>query len=327
MALREGARLPFKPGHLEYFVVVAEERQITRAARKLCIAQPALSQAIAQLEAHVGVRLVERHAQGVTLTTAGESFLERARVAVAAERDAFETARSLARRQAGTIDFGFLGTPPGLDSPAPLSAFAQQHPAIDLRYRELAFPFAPTSSWLAEVDVAVCHLPPADPDVWVQALRSEPRVVLAPKDHPLAGSTRLSVEDVLEQSFIGLHPSIEPGWAGFWSLDDHRGGPPTSLTPDQAINPQEVLASLSTRRAITTVPISVAGVIVGVLPSVVAIPLHGADPCSIVLVGHEARSNRLVSALVAFARAWGPLHPPEWSPEPLVHGGPGATAG
>jgi DNA-binding transcriptional LysR family regulator len=318
--------LPFKPGHLEYFVAVAEERQITRAARKLCIAQPALSQAIAQLEAHVGVRLVERHARGVTLTPAGESFLERARLAVAAERDAFETARSLARRQAGTIEFGFLGTPPGLDSPAPLSAFAQHHPAIDVRYRELTFPSASTSSWLAEVDVAVCHLPPVDPHVWVHPLRSEPRVVLAPKDHPLAGSTQLSVDDVLEERFIGLHPSIEHDWAGFWSLDDHRGGPPASVTPDRAINPQEVLASLSTRRAITTVPVSVAGVIVSVLPTVVAIPLHGADPCSIVLVGHEARSNQLVSALVAFARAWGPLDPPGWSPEPLAAGSPGAIA-
>jgi DNA-binding transcriptional LysR family regulator len=318
--------LPFKPGHLEYFVAVAEERQITRAARKLSIAQPALSQAITQLETHVGVKLIERNARGVALTPAGDRFLERARLAVAAERDAFETARSLARKQAGTIEFGFLGAPPGLDSPTPLSAFALQHPAIDLRYRELQFPSALTSSWLAEVDVAVCHLPPADHAVWAQLLRTEPRVVLAPKSHPLASREQLRVEEVLDETFIGLHPLTDPGWAGFWSLDDHRGGPPVSVTRDRAINPQEVLASLAVRRAITTVPATVAGIIVSVLPSVVAIPLQGADPCSIVLVGHQARSNRLVSALVAFARAWGPLDAPaghsDRSPEPIGAYGP-----
>jgi len=59
------------------------------------------------------------------------------------------------------------------------------------------------------------------------------------------------------------------------------------------------------RRAITTVPASVAKVIVSVLPTVAAIPLLDAQPCSIVLTGHVDRANQLVSALVAFARVWG----------------------
>ena len=213
--LREGAHLQFKPGHLEYFVVVAEEGQIARAARRLGIAQPTLSQAIGQLEAEVGFKLLDRNARGITLTEAGLSFLDRARPAAAAERDALETARSLSRHQAGTIEFGFLGAPPGLDSPTPLSAFAEQHPGVDLRYRELAFPSAPTSSWFAGVDVAVCHLPPADPCVWTLALRHEPRVVLAPRHHPLAGSVELKVEEVLGETFIAFHPATESAWAGF----------------------------------------------------------------------------------------------------------------
>ncbi len=297
--------MSFRSGQLQQFIAVAEEGQITRAARRLHVAQPALSQSIAQLEAHVGVSLLNRHSRGVTLTVAGETFLGRARVAVAAERDALETARSLARSQSGTIEFGFLGAPPGLDSPAPLLAFAQQHPAIDVRYRELPFPSEPTSAWLSEVDVAVCHRPPADARVWVESLRVEPRVVLAPKSHHLAQASELSVEQVLEETFIGLHPSIAAAWAGFWSLDDHRGAPPRDVTGDRAVNPQEVLASLAVRRAITTVPASVAKVIVNVLPTVAAIPLLDADPCSIVLTGHVDRANQLVSSLVAFARAWG----------------------
>jgi DNA-binding transcriptional LysR family regulator len=299
--------MQFRPGQLQYFVTVAEEGQITRAARKLHIAQPALSQSIAQLEARIGLKLLDRHARGVTLTRAGEKFFATACVAVAAERDALETARSLARDQAGTIEFGFLGAPPGLDSPVPLAAFSHQHPAIELRFRELSFPFSPTSSWLSEVDVAVCHLPPADADVWTELLRNEPRVVLAPRQHPLACAQELFVDDVLDETFIGFHPSTDDAWAGFWSLDDHRGEPPREQTGDRAANPQEVLASLAVRSAITTVPASVARVIASVLPGVVAVPLVDAQPCSIVLIGHKVQTNQLVAAIVAFARAWGPL--------------------
>lgn len=302
--LVRGGSIQFRQGHLQYFVAVAKEGQITRAAKKLHIAQPALSQSIAQLEAEIGLKLLDRHARGVTLTDAGERLFETACAAVAAERDAFETAQSLARNQSGTIEFGFLGAPPGLDSPVPLTAFAQQHPAIDIRYRELSFPFAPTSSWISEVDVAACHLPPEDPHVWTHVLRSEPRVVLAPEHHRLAQAAELTVEDVLDETYIGFHPATDSSWAGFWSLDDHRGGPPRQSSVDRAANPQEVLASLAVRSAITTVPASVARVIVSVLPAVTAVPLLGADPCTIVLVGHEARENRLVPALLAFARTW-----------------------
>ncbi len=292
----------FKRHHLLYFVTVADEGQITRAARKLNLAQPALSQAMAQLESDLGFKLLDRHARGVTLTRAGEAFLVNARAAVSAWSDAAETARSMARVRHGTIEFGFVGMPPGLDSPGLLEMFARANPEIDVCYRELPFPSAATSSWLAGVDLAVCHRPPADPRVWVHVLRSEPRAVLAPRRHPISQSPALSVAEVLEETFIGLHPSIEPAWAGFWSLDDHRGGPPQRLTRDRAANPHEVIASLAVRRAITTVPASVANLIPDLLQGVVAIPLRDAHPATIALVGHEDRANPLVETLLGFAR-------------------------
>ncbi len=293
--------MPFKRGHLFYFVTVADEGQLTRAAAKLDIAQPALSQAMLQLECELGFQLLERHPRGVTLTPAGEAFLEKARRAVASDTDAAETARWLGRAARGTIEFGFVGTPPGLDSPRQLAAFSEQHPDIDIRYRELPFPSLSTSAWLAEVDVAVCHAPPADPQIWTRALRFEPRVVLAAERHPICASGELAVDEVLDETFVGFHPSISPAWAGFWSLDDHRGGPPGRLTADRAANPHEVLASLAVRSAITTVPASVARVIMSLPAGVVAIPLRDAAPASIVLVGHQSRQNPLVDAFLDFA--------------------------
>jgi DNA-binding transcriptional LysR family regulator len=302
----------FKRGHLLYFVTVAEEGQITRAARRLQLAQPALSRAIAQLESDLGFKLLERHARGVTLTPAGEAFLVKARAAVSAWSDALATAQSMARVRRGTIEFGFVGVPPGLDSPALLETFGQTNPGIDVCYRDLAFPSPRTSSWIADVDVAVCHRPPADPGVWMRVLRSEPRVVLVSRRHSLAQRRELSVAEVLDETFVGFHQSVDSAWAGFWNLDDHRGGRAQRLTADRAANPHEVLAALAVRDAITTVPATVARMVPDFLTGVVAIPLRDADPATIMLVGHEDRANPLVEALLQFALATG-------------NGGPGAA--
>jgi hypothetical protein len=91
--------MSFKNGHLRYFVTIADEGQITSAARKLHLAQPALSQAMAQLESDVGFQLLARHSRGVTLTPAGAAFLIKARATVSAWSDAKATARSIARAQ------------------------------------------------------------------------------------------------------------------------------------------------------------------------------------------------------------------------------------
>jgi DNA-binding transcriptional LysR family regulator len=294
--------ISFRRGQLRCFVTVAEEGQITRAAARLRMAQPAVSQAVALLEAELGLELLHRHPRGITLTPAGEAFLAKARAAVAAEADAAESVHALGRAAEGTIEFGFVGTPPGLDSPRVLEAFTRAHPAIDIRYRELPFPSPPTSAWLSEVDVAVCHLPPADPDVWVHTLRSEARIVLAPSRHPLSERDELSLAEALDETFIGFHLSVEPKWAGFWSLDDHRGAPPRRVTPDGARNPHEVLASLAVRNALTIVPAAVAGLIPSLLSGVSAIALPEAQPATIALLGREDRRNPLVDALLDHAR-------------------------
>jgi DNA-binding transcriptional LysR family regulator len=290
----------FRRNELRYFVAVAEEGQISRAAEKLHIAQPALSQALARLESDLGVQLLVRHPRGVTLTAAGGEFLEKARVVVASEAEAAETARMLARRETQMVEFGFVVAPPGLHSPRPLKALAKAHPEIETRYRELPFPFTPTRSWLSEVDIAVCHRPPADPAVWSHLLVQEPRVVLAATGHPLAERSSLKVAEVLDETFIGFDPATESEWAGFWSLDDHRGSPPRHVTTDQVVNGQEVLASLALRRAITTAPAIVASVLTGLQIGVVTIPLEDARPSIVELVGRNDRRSPAVEAMLAF---------------------------
>ena len=293
--------MTFRRGHLDYFVAVAEESQITRAAARLHVAQPALSQAMAQLESELGVTLLNRHSRGVTLTPAGEAFLPKARAAVAAHSEAALTAEWLARASQGNIDFGFVGHAPALDSPGLLDAFRSSHPDVNLRFRELPFPTSQTKLWLAEVDLAVCHRPPQDPGTWMHTLREEPRVVLLSRTHPLAERDRLSIEDAVGQTFVGLDPSVDRDWGGFWSLDDYRGSP-AARTRDHAKNAQEMLAALASTEAVTTAPESVAAMMLTDLSGIAAIPLMDASPAVITLSGHADRNNALVAQVLTFAR-------------------------
>ena len=294
--------MTLKLGHLRYFVAVAEEGQMTRAARKLHLAQPALSQAIAQLESQLGIVLLERQARGVSLTPAGEMFLAKARVALAASADAAQTAQSLSRAARAAIEIGSLGSPPMATAPQLFAAFADAHPKAELSFRDLPFPRDSTPSWLEEVDVALCFSPTPHPGVRVRALRAEPRAVVAPESHPLAQRSEVTVAEVLDETFYGFHPAVEPVWAGFWMLDDHRGKPPTCITPDRARNPLEMFAIVASGRAITTFPASRAAVIQKLLRGVVAIPLRDAHPAVLSLVWRMDNPNPLVEALVAFAQ-------------------------
>ncbi len=293
--------MELRRGHLRYFLAVAEEGQITRAARRLHLAQPALSQAIAQLEADLGVQLLDRHPRGVTLTPAGEAFLVRARAATSAWTDAVNSARSFARedreRASGTLLFGFVGTPPGMLGKGALEAFSRAHPEIEVRFRPLSFPTLPISAWLEDVDVGVCHMPPADEDVWTEKLREEPRVLLVAREHPLAQLSDVSVADVLDETFAGFDPAVAAEWASFWSLDDHRGGPPRQLTDDRSVDAPGLVAALATGDAISAVPAGVARVVSVVMPAVVAVPVRDAAPCSIVLAGRHDRCSGPVLTL------------------------------
>jgi DNA-binding transcriptional LysR family regulator len=276
---------------------------MTGAARKLHLAQPALSQAIAQLERQLGVQLLERHARGVILTAAGEAFLPKARGVVAAADDADRTAKSLARAARRAILWGFIGTPPMVDAPDLFAAFAAVCPGVDISFRELTFPRGSPVTWLSEVDIALCYSPTPHTDVHSEPLRTEPRVVVAATSHPLARRGELTVAEVLDETFCGTSPSLEPIRAGFWRLDDHRGKPAPYMTDDGAVNPQEVIACIASGRAITTAPASSAANVLKGLTNVVAIPLRDAHPAVLTLTWCKGNHNPNVEALAEVARA------------------------
>jgi DNA-binding transcriptional LysR family regulator len=289
---------------LHYFVTVADEGQLTGAARKLFVAQPALSQAIAQLEQQLGVRLLERHARGVSLTPAGDAFYAKAHAAVHAASEAELFARSLVRASSGALELGFMGTLPMVEAPELFAAFSAAAPEVDVLFHELPFPTAPLSGWIESVDIALCCAPTAHPEVAVRVLRHEPRVVLASARHPLAARPGvLSVADVLDERFVGMHPSVDPAWMGVWRLDDHRGGPAPHVSPHRTNSQQEVTAVVLSGRAIAVTPALRARDTLGSVRGLVAMPLADADPIELTLVWRADNRNPLLAALLDSAAA------------------------
>ncbi len=296
----QGLPVTFSHSQLVYFVRVAEEGQISRAARALYIAQPGLSQSIGRLERQLGLELLRRHPRGVSLTEAGEVFLPKARAAVAAGRDAAMAARSLARGHGGTIRIGFLSSPPPLSAPQVLERFAVAHPDVEVSFCELPFPTLPAADWLADVDVAICHGPVGTEGVESRFLWSEPRAALLLKTHPLAGRAELLESDVVAERFYGYHPGVDPRWASFWTLDDHRGGPP-ERTGDAPAKAMELVAALTSGRGISTGPYSVARTITEIVPQLAAVPLRDAAPARCELIWRSPPQNPLTLGLVEAA--------------------------
>jgi DNA-binding transcriptional LysR family regulator len=290
---------------LRYLTAVAREGQMTSAARTLGVAQPTLSQAIAQLESEVGAQLLERHSRGVTLTPAGSAFLQRARVAVSAEDDVAQTAGWLARSAQGSLTVGFVGPPPAVTAPRLLDAFAGAHPQAQVSLLDLPFPSDPISEWLKDVDMAFCHAPELDEGVVSQPVRVTPRAVVLAERHPLSGRPELTVGDVVDERFISYDPGVQARWAGFHSLDDHRGGPPPQTTEDRVRSSLQMAGTIAQSRAITTVPHCDAAVAAELLPGVTAIPIRDARPAVLSLVWRGENSNPLVRALVQTAARLG----------------------
>ena len=117
--------------HLRYFVTVAEERNITRAAARLRVAQPALSRQLTDLEDEIGVKLLERGRHGVSMTTAGREFHRRAKAVLSDSARAADAARIAGGAIAGRLTLGF---PTGLhlDHLSPvIRAFREQHPRAE----------------------------------------------------------------------------------------------------------------------------------------------------------------------------------------------------
>lgn len=272
---------------------------MTRAARRLQLAQPALSQSIARLEAQLGLRLLERNPRGVSLTAAGEAFLEKARATLAAADEMQATSRSWARQEEGRLHAGFMSMTPPMMAGDLFPRFTAEHPGVSVEWRQLGYPTRAPRTWLGELDAGLIWFAPTGPGLASQPIRTSPLVAAMAEMHPLASRAELSVADVIDETFPGVVDWCDSGWLGYWGLDAYRGAP-ARRTDDGAATPEEVASIVASGRAITTVPEIVAVPFADL--GIRAIPLLDAAPAVLTLVWPDGAATPLVEDLAALAR-------------------------
>lgn len=176
--------------HLRYFIAVAEEKHMTRAAQRLGIQQPPLSMQIRALERELDVQLFRRKPRGMDLTDAGVAFLDRARAILDQVDHAFATTRRTARGEQGRVVVGFTSSAPFHPFvPRVIRAFREMSPLVSLVLEESGSSELVQGLNNEEIDAAFIRSPVADVlGLTVRPLLEEKMLVALPAGHSLAGS-------------------------------------------------------------------------------------------------------------------------------------------
>ena len=239
---------------VQYFVAVAEELHFGRAAERLHIAQPSLSQQIRRLEMQLGVTLLDRNSRNVHLTDAGEALLVEGRKTLRHAEHAIQATRTAG---APRLRVGFYGSA-GTDLlPDVLRAFAERQPPLAVSVNEL--PFGNVDAVLdGTVDVAFTRLQSGQTQLDIAPIRSEPRVVALAAAHPLAARDSVRFAELADDSFI-TNPMVPDHGARppRWLAEQHRHGLPGRVAAESA-GVLEILTLVAAGRGVCLVPSAVA---------------------------------------------------------------------
>jgi DNA-binding transcriptional LysR family regulator len=199
--------------HFQYFVAVAEELHFGRAAARLKMTQPPLSQQIKHLEAEVGVPLLMRTQRRVRLTPAGEAFLEEARRVLKAADHAVAAARRAAKGEVGRLTVGFVGSATYDVLPVILREYRRRCPDVQVSLQEMPTPAQVEALRAGEIDIGMVRPPLSEPWLLVEVLQESECVLAIPRTHPLAEQESISLDDVREVPFVLLSRST---WANLY---------------------------------------------------------------------------------------------------------------
>lgn len=188
--------------HLRYFLAVAETLHFGRAAEKLGMAQPPLSQQIKNLERILGYALFDRTTRGVRLTTVGQFFAERAAHTLARLHDDVEMVRRLGAGKEGVLNVGFSGSVMLTALPKAIESYRRMHPNVELRLQELVT--AEQIPALLDGSLAIGFLRDGEPrdGLVLESVLHEPYIAALPSAHKLARKKSLSPLDLKDEPFV-----------------------------------------------------------------------------------------------------------------------------
>lgn len=201
---------------LAYFIAVAEELSFTRAAARLHMAQPPLSQQIALLETELGAQLFDRSRRAIRLTAAGAALLPEARRLLTDLDRTMRSVRRVADGAVGRLTVGFVPSAANGALPAVLRAHRATRPDVELQLRELGPDALLRGVHDRSLNVALLYLPVPDPDMATIPVATEQLLLALPGGHPAAGGGPVALTDVAREPFVlpeqhdlpGLHAEI-----------------------------------------------------------------------------------------------------------------------
>lgn len=198
--------------HLEYFTVVAEELHFGRAALRLQMTQPPLSQQILQLERELGIELFKRSKRNVELTAAGKVFLEEVRRILTHIDQAKDAALKAQLGMLGRLELGFVGSATFDMLPGIIRAFREQFPEVDLVLHEMSTPMQLKAFYNNSIDIGFVRAPVIDSLITLLPVHQETCVAVVPRLHPLAQRSSISMDELSAERFILVERDVWPSW-------------------------------------------------------------------------------------------------------------------
>ena len=276
---------------VRYFTVVAEHGHFGRAAQALHVAQPSLSRQVRRLEDLVGARLLDRTPQGSTLTDAGRTFLPRALALVRAADDAVGEARATGRQRRLTV--GWAGDLVVTDV---VRALRRAHPDAEIETRHVAWDDVRPALLDRRVDVVVGRAPFGAEGLELEVLGEQPRVLVVPLDHRLAGKEQVSLDDFAHEPLVR---SPDPVRDAFWRIDPRPDG---TRAPDGPLagEREDKFELVAAGEALTMMPDPGPGV--RLRADLTTVPVEGVAPVQVVLATRAGRRGELLAAFATLTR-------------------------
>jgi DNA-binding transcriptional LysR family regulator len=243
--------------HLRYLIAVAEELHFGRAARRLGIAQPPLSQQIRRLEDELQTPLLRRTKRQVQLTEAGRVFLDEARATLAQAERAVRLAQRANRGEIGQLSVGFVPWADFTSIPRMIRTFGERHPDVDVELHSLTSLEQLNALRHGDIHVGIMRPPVAGDDLLTEPLFSEPLVVAFPRGHRFTAYDRIPWRELTSEAFIAFSRERTTGFDAL-IVQACREAAITLRVRHEADHPQTILALVEAGIGVSLVPASFA---------------------------------------------------------------------
>ena len=273
--------------HLRFFVAVAEEGSLLAAAqRRLHTSQPSLSRQIRDLEAEVGVKLLERQVRGVALTPAGRVFFDHARLALAQVEAATDGARRAGQPEKVSLSLGFLAGQEVVWLPHALRILREEWPGAEITLSSQSSPDLAAGLMRGELDIAFLRREVNATDLSFKLLAKEPLIAVLPAGHRLTTRKKIRPQDLAREIYISS-ARISPVLKSV--IHDYALKSGITLKAEyDGENLPAAMSLVTSTGGVTLIPLYAQNMLT---PNVVARALEGVPPTIDLVLGYKSENS------------------------------------